>query len=328
MFCRCRSLHLHQVADIICIIKTKWNQMAKQDYFFRYGAIIKKLQRGNEASFEEIKEYLMKESEFQDRPFSISIRTFQRDLNEIRTLFNIDIQCNLSTKEYYIANDQQSDLNNSMLESFDMINSLNIMSDVSKYMFFEKRKSKGIHHFYGLLHAIKNHIVINLIHQKYEYDDPTERLVEPLALKESKGRWYLFAKDTNDKRLKTFGLDRVIEFSYTPKRFDYPKNLDVNEIFHHCFGVINPDHGSPEEIILSFEPEHGKYIKSYPLHESQTILRDDEDELRIKLSLYVTLDLIMEILFHRDKVEIIAPKSLREEVVSIHRNAIAINEKS
>ena len=269
----------------------------------------------------------MKESEFQDRPFSISIRTFQRDLNEIRTLFNIDIQCNLSTKEYYIANDQQSDLNNSMLESFDMINSLNIMSDVSKYMFFEKRKAKGIHHFYGLLHAIKNHIVINLVHQKYEYDDPTERLVEPLALKESKGRWYLFAKDTNDKRLKTFGLDRVIEFSYTPKRFDYPKNLDVNEIFNHCFGVINPDHGNPEEIILSFEPEHGKYIKSYPLHESQSILRDAEDELRIKLNLYVTLDLIMEILYHRDTVEVIAPKSLREEIVRIHRNAIAINEK-
>lgn len=298
--------------------------MAKQDYFFRYGAIIKKLQRGNHATFEEIQQYLMRESGFQDRPFTISIRTFQRDLNEIRSLFNIDIQCNLSTKEYYIANDQQSDLKNSMLESFDMINSLNIMSDVSKYMFFEKRKAKGIHHFYGLLHSIKNHLVINLVHQKYEYDDPTERLVEPLALKESKDRWYLFAKDLNDKKLKTFGLDRVNDFSYTPQTFDYPKNLNVNELFRHCFGIINPDHGSPEEIILSFEPDHGKYIKSYPLHESQTILQDDADELRIKLILYVTLDLVMEILYHRDTVKVISPQSLRDEVVTIHKRAISL----
>ncbi len=301
--------------------------MAKQDYFFRYQAIIKKLCRGNRATFEEIQEYLKKESEFLDRPILISIRTFQRDLNEIRTLFGRDIQYDLSEKVYYIANDQQSDEHNSMLESFDMINSLNFMSDVSGYMFFEKRKAKGTHHFFGLLHAIKNRIVISLGYQKYQDDEQTVRLLEPLALKESRGRWYLFAKDRSDKRLKTFGLDRIINFENTTSRFDYPQQLDVNGIFRHCFGVINLDDCTPEEVIMSFDAEQGKYIKSYPIHESQKIITEDKDEVRIMLHLYITYDLIMEILSHGDTVAIIAPEKLRETILNIHRNAIAINEK-
>lgn len=301
--------------------------MAKQDYILRYLTIIKKLRKNREATFEEIKEYLREESEIQDRPFSISNRTFQRDLNEIRTLFKIDIQFNFSSKVYYIADDQQSDLNNRMLESIDTINSLKLASDITRYMFFEKRKAKGTHHFYGLLHAIKNRIVINLSHKKYEYDEPFERLVDPLALKESKGRWYLFAKDRNDTKFKTFGLDRVIGFEYTAYRFDYPPNLDVNEVFHNCFGVINPENGKPEEVILSFDTENGKYIKSYPIHESQTILLDNEDELRIRLYLYITIDLIMELLSYRNTYKVISPVKLRKELVNIHKNAILIQGK-
>ena len=295
--------------------------MAKQDYILRYLTIIRKLRKSGEATFGDIREYLQQESEMQDRPFSISNRTFQRDLQEIRSLFRIDIQYNFSSKVYYIADDHQSDLNNRMLESVDTINSLKLASDLTKYMFFEKRKARGTHHFHGLLHAITNRIVIGLVHHKYDDDEPRERLVEPLALKESKGRWYLFARDRGDRKLKTFGLDRIIEFTNTPSRFDYPPGLEVNEVFRHCFGVINPENEEPQEVVLSFAPEQGKYIRSYPIHESQTIHEDNKNELRIHLDLYITHDLVMELLSYGDSIHIISPKTLKEKIREIHKNA-------
>ena len=300
--------------------------MAKQDYIFRYLTIIKKLRRNGEATFKEINDYLEKESEFLDRPFSISNRTFIRDLNEIRTLFKIDIEYDFSKGVYFIAEDQHSDLNNRMLESIETINSLKMVGDIARYMFFEKRKAHGTHHFYGLIHAIKNRIVLRLIHQKYDHDEPTERLAEPLALKESKGRWYLLAKDQNDRKIKTFGLDRILDFQTTANRFDYPVNLDVNKIFRYCFGVINPDDIQPEEIVLSFEPEQGKYIKSYPIHESQIVLTDNEKELQIKLTLFITHDLIMEILSYGMSVKIVAPEKLIKDVNKIYHGAIKLYE--
>ncbi|MEI7663850.1 MAG: WYL domain-containing protein [Bacteroidota bacterium] len=297
--------------------------MAKQDYIFRYLTIIKKIRGSGEATLKEINEYMERESEFLDRPFSISARTFMRDLNEIRMLFKIDIRFDFSKGVYYIAEDQQSDLNNRMLESMETINSLKMASDIGQYMFFEKRKAHGTHHFQGLIHAIRNHAVIRLIHQKFDDDEPRERLAEPYALKESKGRWYLLARDRNDRRIKTFGLDRILDFQATPTRFDYPASLDVNGMFRFCFGVINPDNASPEEIILSFEPEQGKYIKSYPIHESQTILADTAGELRISLTLFITHDLVMEILSYGMAVKVIAPARLVADIGKIYRGALS-----
>jgi len=297
--------------------------MAKQDYIFRYLTIVKKLRRSGEATFKEINEYIGVESEFFDRPFSVSSRTFIRDLNEIRALFRIDIRYDFSKGVYFIAEDQQSDLNNRILESVDTINSLKMVSDITRYMFFEKRKAYGTHHFYGLLHAIKNRIVLRLVHQKFDSDEPRERSVEPYALKESKGRWYLLGRERNDNKIKTFGLDRILDFQNTPGRFDYPVNLDVNEMFRFCFGVINRDDVPPEEIILSFEPEQGKYIKSYPIHESQVIQTDDMKELRIKLNLFITHDLVMEILSYGMTVRVISPERLIREVRSIYKSASA-----
>lgn len=296
--------------------------MAKQDYFLRYLAIIRKVRRQGEANFMEINDYLRDESEFMDRPFSVSKRTFMRDLNEIRELFKVDIRYDFNKGVYFIAEDEQSDLNNRMLESIDTINSLKMMGDATRYMFFEKRKAHGTHHFYGLLHAIKNRVIILLVHQKFDSDEPKERPVEPYALKESKGRWYLLAKDRNDRRIKTFGLDRILSFQNTSGRFDYPMHMDVNEMFRYCFGVINPDDAVPEEIILSFEHEQGKFIKSYPIHESQEILVDTSKELRIKLTLFTTRDLVMEILSYGMAVKVISPERLTEEVKAIHQGAL------
>lgn len=296
--------------------------MAKQDYIFRYLTIIRKLRSAGSATFAELAEYIREESAGIDRPVSITVRTFQRDISDISRLFHVTISYDFSRKVYFIEEDEKSDFNNRMLESIDTINTLRMADDLLKFLWFEKRKAQGTHHLHGMLHAIRNRIVLSLIHRKYDGDESTTRDVAPYGLKESRGRWYLVAKDREDKRIKTFGLDRVLDFQHTPRRFDAPAGFDVNHHFRYCFGVINPEDERPETIILSFDAEQGKYIRSYPLHESQRILTDNDDELRISLKLYVTYDLIQEILSYGDRVEIIAPETLRHEVTRIVRHML------
>jgi predicted DNA-binding transcriptional regulator YafY len=156
-----------------------------------------------------------------------------------------------------------------------------------------------------------------LKHQKFDDDLPSLREVAPYALKESRGRWYLVAKDMADKKIKTFGLDRIIDFLHTARRFDYPPDFDVNRHFRYCFGVINPDNAQPQEIVLAFNAEQGKYIKSYPLHESQEIVADTPAELRVRLQLFVTYDLIQEILSYGNRVKVVSPEALYYEIVNI-----------
>ena len=86
------------------------------------------------------------------------------------------------------------------------------------------------------------------------------------------------ANDLKDKKVKSFALDRLFELEITRKKFQQPNDFNVNEHFKYCFGIISPNEHKPQEVILSFDPFQGKYIKTLPLHESQVILKDNEDE--------------------------------------------------
>jgi len=140
-------------------------------------------------------------------------------------------------------------------------------------------------------------------------------------LKEFKNRWYIIAKDLSDNNVKTFALDRLTNLEITNKKFEIPKAYNIEERFKYCFGIINPKDEEPKEIILSFDSFQGKYIKTLPLHETQQILIDNEDELQIKLKLCITHDLIMELLSYGDNMKVLKPKSLANKIKKVHFNA-------
>ncbi|MCD4745804.1 MAG: WYL domain-containing protein [Bacteroidales bacterium] len=295
--------------------------MSKRESISRYNLIIKKLRR-YPATFKEISDYLSLESEIQSYNFNVSKRTFQRDLADIRTIYNIDIQFDFSRGVYFVDFDEQPEMNERILEAFDTFNALNISDRLSNHIHFEKRKPQGTENLYGLLHAIKNKVQIIFTHQKYWDNESTNRLVEPYALKEFKNRWYVLANDLKDNRIKSFALDRLNNLEITKRHFQFPKDFDVNEHYKYCFGIVSPNEQKPQEIILSFNTLQGKYIKSLPLHESQEIIKDDDNELRIKLFIVITFDFLMEILSHGDRVKVIEPDSLIANLKRSYQNAL------
>ncbi|MCG3164577.1 MAG: hypothetical protein POELPBGB_00331 [Bacteroidia bacterium] len=295
--------------------------MPKREYILRYTSIIKRLKK-SEATFDEISDYLQRESEFQGYEFAISKRTFQRDVEDIRSMYGVDIQYDFSRKVYRIAEDEREEENSRMLEAFDMYNTLNKSESFADYIHFEKRKPQGTEHFYGLLHAIKNKLMVRFVYRKFWEDEESNRSAEPLALKEFKGRWYLIAKDKKDNLVKSFGLDRIHELELTKAKFKPDAALNIAERFRNSFGVINPPDEKPQKIVLSFSTFQAKYIKSYPLHSSQKVISETKDECRIELYLLVTHDFVMELLSFGSEVEVLEPKSLRREIAKELKEAL------
>jgi len=301
--------------------------MSKHETLLRHQKIISKLRNSKVATFDEIVDYLHIQSELLEYDLVISQRTFQRDIIEIRSLYDVDIKFDRGRKTYYIEDDN-SLLNNRLMEAFDMVSALKMAEGLNQFISFEKRRPQGTHHFYGLLHAIRNRLIINLTHQKFEDDEPKTRLVKPFGLKESRGRWYLVAIEPDGSKIKTFGLDRIIDFDISKKHFTVPENFDANEVFKYCFGVINIENKEPEEVILSFDSEQGKFVKSYPLHFSQTVIVDNDEELRIKLYLQITDDLVMEILSYGERVKVIAPENFVLKILGHYKEALNQYENS
>ena len=289
--------------------------MSKKESISRYSIIINTL-RKRSSTFKEIQEKLALESELQDYDFNISKRTFQRDVKDIDSIYSIAIEYDFSLKTYFIDFEDQQDVKGRVLEAFDIFNALNISDRLSNHIHFEQRKPQGTDHLFGLLHAIKNNLQLKFTYYKFWEDDLTERSVDPYALKEFKNRWYVVGNDPKNRVIKSFALDRLSDLVITNKKFYKPNAFQVNQYYKNSFGIISPNEDTPEDIVLSFTPFQGKYIKTLPLHHTQHIITDTEEELRISLKLYITHDFFMEILSLGDKVKVIHPEKLKKQLLS------------
>ena len=294
--------------------------MSRKEALVRYNHIVNKLRR-KPSSFNEIASYLEKQSEVEDYNFVVSKRTFKRDIEDIFSIYSIEIKYDFTRKVYFIEDEGNPVKNNRLLKAFDTLYALNMADDLSKYIHFERVRSKGTDNLYGLIHATKNKLQIQFDYEKYWEESITQRIVEPYCLKEFKNRWYLIAKDIKDKHPKTFAIDRMNDLEITNVKFVVPPSFDANELFKNCYGIISPTDKKPEEVILSFDPEQGKYLKSLPLHVSQEIIVDNQDELRIKLKVYETYDFVMGLLSYGESVKVLQPVSLLEQIKMAHKKA-------
>lgn len=294
--------------------------MSKRESITRYALIIRKL-RKNPSTFIEITDYLSLESEIQEYNFTMSKRTFKRDLDDIRSLYNVDIQYDFSRKVYFINLDDQPEVNDRILEAFDTFNALNITDRLSNHIHFEKRRPAGTENLSGLLHAIRNRLQIKFTYHKFWEDAPSQRIVKPYALKEFNNRWYILAKEENGDIVKSFGLDRLTNLEITRKTFEFSMDYNIEESYRYCFGIISPNGEEPQEIILSFTPFQGKYIKTLPLHESQQVLVDNKEEMQISLKLCVTQDFVMELLSFGADMKVLKPQLLVDEIRKAHKKA-------
>ena len=301
--------------------------MSKRGYTSRYLLILKKLKVKPYSSYEELQAYIENQVDYlqmQDDSLEINFskRTLQRDIKEIRSLFGVDIEYSKANKGYFISQGEVENMNfQRMLEAFDMFNSLNLAQDLTPFIHLEKRRPQGTENLYGLLHAIKNRFQIKFTYQKFWDEEISQRIAGRYALKEVKNRWYIMARDNKDDRIKSFALDRLTNLFITNRKYKLSESYNIEESFRYCFGIISPDDMEPQEIILSFDPFQGKYIKSLPLHNTQEILIDSDKEFQIKLKLCVTHDLIMELLSFGDNMKVLQPKSLIKEVKTAHQNA-------
>jgi predicted DNA-binding transcriptional regulator YafY len=295
--------------------------MSKKQFVKRYNLIINRL-RKKACSFEELSRYLQKESELDEENYEVSLRTFQRDLKEIASIYNIEIAYNRVANVYEITHEADDDRSERIMESFEVFNALNLTSNYAHHLILEKRKALGTENMYGLLHAIKNRLVVSFSHEKYWDDEGnTVRTVKSLALKEARHRWYLVARD-KDGLVKTFGLERITGLEILVEKFK-ADSFDAEVHFRDCFGIITEDDVEAEKVLLSFTPTEAKYIKSLPLHHSQRVVSETDERTVFELQIYPTYDFVMELLSFGTELTVLEPASLREEVAGKLRETLA-----
>lgn len=283
--------------------------MAKQDVIKRQFLIVEFL-RNKPASFKQISNFLLNKQYELDYDLAISQRTFQRDCNEIESLWGVEIAFNKRENHYEIVNNENDLHFDRIMEAFDTVAVLQKSKAVRNYLYLEKRKSKGTEYFNGILHAIQNQLVVTFQLNSYWQAASFRRCV-PKAIKESQNRYYLIAYDLDKNDFRNYGLDRISNFVITSEKQKTPE-INVEAFYQHAFGI--QCYNDPVEIILEFANDQKQYIKSLPLHASQKIIKENNETFTVALFMHPTNDFVMEILRYGAICEVIEPPFLRDRI--------------
>ncbi|MCM1141970.1 MAG: transcriptional regulator [Muribaculum sp.] len=276
---------------------------------------------------DELMDYLNLQMDIRGYDIGISVRTLQRDFKDIEEMFEVKIK-NKRGYGYYIVEtyDNPTCDYEQLLLNFDLLTSVSNDNEVSGYLLPEHHRPRGSENMPLLIDAIKNSQEVRFEYVLVRQDDKIiSKQVKPHFLKESLGLWYLVALEEKN-RLKCYGIDRIVNLTLTENIFKRDDTIDASGLFKDSYGIWDDPAIPVEDIELSYSPLDGKFLKAMPLHHSQEILVDNEQEFRIRVRLRVTNDFVIALLSRSNSLTVIKPVSLQERIVDVYKRALERNK--
>lgn len=241
---------------------------------------------------------------------TLSRRTFYNYRDMVEQLFNLRIECDQSTYEYYIAEDssQRESIANWMLNSLSMNRLLTDSREVSDRIFVEDipsaREYLGI-----IIDAIKRNNIVRVSYQSYTRVLPKAVTVEPYFVRLFKQRWYLVGRVTAEDRIKTYALDRMKDVTALSDTFTPDPDFDAATYFKDSYGIVVTQ-SDVKKVVLKVGSRQAKYFAALPLHHSQYQTVSDSYSL-FTMWLRITDDFVEELLSHGASVTVLEPAELR-----------------
>lgn len=277
--------------------------------------IIRRIMKGDHPSASILLQYLERND------ITITLRTLQRDMADIRSNFDIEVIYDGKKNGYYIDETCSMDMDKllyflGLAESSDVIlSNIKDKQKLLKYLSISPNPhAKGVENIGILLQAVQQCTVININHLNYQTGEQTTYTVEPYLLKEFEGMWYLFAYCEDMGAFRTFGLDRIGQIQITDRTFQRKEELErTAEKFDNVYGLVYEPDNNPnapiEEVRLKVSSVMLPYIQSLPIHSSQSISGDT-----ITLHLIINPELENKIMSYGEHIEVLSPPSLRNKI--------------
>jgi predicted DNA-binding transcriptional regulator YafY len=282
---------------------------------------------------------LMRSLESQGFPTK-SIRTVERDFACIRDEYGLEVGFNRRKGGHFLLLPTDEDVSDftqfiRLLERRERMELVRLSLPKAKAMIHYiqleyNEQFQGTEHLALLWEALQGQRVVVFTYQSYNADTPKQRTVEPGLQRtvepglhfEYRNRWYLDGWDLEAGDVRTFGLDRIRSLVLTDQPVKQDRKVKYPSYRSHAIGVTNRPGLQVETVVLRFQKPEGEYVRSLPLHPSQSIQREDESSIDIALDVILNHELEREILAYGEEVEVIAPLQLREKIAKRTRKML------
>lgn len=294
--------------------------------------------------------------EYEGRENSVSKRTVQLDIQLMRSEklgYNAPIVVydkkfyKYEVEEYTITDIPltETDINVltetvSMLKQFKDFSLFNDVSDILQRLedkiYAEKSHTqpvihldkndnlKGLHFLDEIYQAIIKKIVLVITYKSFKSKDEQKFVFHPFILKEFNNRWFLIGRKKQSQPITNLALDRIIAIDYDFNMSYLEQNFNAESFYKNVVGVTVNTGVQPRRIELWIDRINAPYVITKPLHNSQRLIRQNEDG-----SVIIHLFLIQNYEFERlllgfgNGLEVLRPENLRIRMKKILGEAIS-----
>lgn len=262
---------------------------------------------------------------WEDCPLSngpIPLRTFHEQRKGIKEMFGVEIVCDRSHGNvYYVKNPEvleKQKVAKWLLHKYSIPQEFATFNSMKDRVLLEEIPL-GTTLLNPIIEAMQKNVELQIDYQRYESEQEEYNLqefhVQPYALKVFNRRWYLLGYIKEKHDLRTIALDRILDLKILSTSFELPEDFDARKYFANVVGIfVNNDLPVTKVMIRAYGTQ-AEYLRSTPLHKSQAEGRSKYREFaEFNYRLCITPELVSQLLAMGDKVEVLEPEELREEM--------------
>lgn len=246
----------------------------------------------------------------------LPLRTFHKWRIAVEEMFGLNIECERKGGyHYYIGNPDEIEnrgLRSWLLSTISVSNLLLDSQQLKSRILLEEVPS-GVKYLSLVIDAMKTGNVVEIKYQSFWRKESSTLILQPYCVRLFKQRWYLLAYNSDYNELRTYSLDRIQGFKKLAETFTIPDSFNAQEYFENYYGII-VKRGEVEDVKLRASKEQANYLRSLKLHHSQQEVETHEDYSIFTYRLCPELDFIIEIMSMGERVEVLEPKQLRNQI--------------
>jgi len=254
--------------------------------------------------------------------------TFNRHRDDIRDIFGIDIANeNRNCYNYYIENERvlrENTIQNWILSTLTVSNIVSESVAVQDRILLENILDTD--YLPSVIEAMKSCVRIRFKYQRYGEQDVKELCLEPYCIKLFAKRWYVlghYHQDATSNHSENdfygiFAFDRIKELTLTDIKFVIDPDFNAAEYFSEHFGVLVHDDTEMERVVIRAFGQEQYYLQDLPMHQSQRKIGQGANYTDFELRLRPTIDFSSFLLGRGQRIKVISPKWLADEIYDMH----------
>jgi len=181
----------------------------------------------------------------------------------------------------------------------------------------------GVENVQIILEAIDKKKGIECDYYSFNRQSHKHHLLIPYFLRTWEQRWYLVAEpDNHHHGQSVFALERMDDIKLTDEKMLPSSDINIEDYFDGCFGINHSDDQKPEIIRIKAINTQAEYINALPIHESQKVIETTDEWTIFEYRMVPCYNLYQKLLWYREKIEVLYPVSVREEMKEILRKMV------